>query len=606
MDKSIHDIINENGDLHKIQLKKPSKDRSTWTLSVNDESSNLNGVSDDSIDNYDFRTTTLVRNGHYFTAYKIKKTEDDFFEYYVDPRKCVHRKDSEKFINGILDYRVNSNDISKFKNDPSFKYTQSMMWHDGVSNYMDLCVHFGEYSSIGTGLTRMVRNVIVLDIDVDCTKPENKKEVENIILMCSKVNWTPDFYIINHESKHIQLQWLTKDCKYKCINKNLLNKKILELNSKINVNREINIFETDFTELTQDGIEYRKFTRALTYLSKKYKFGDKNYTFWKAKNFYTAFLGLYDLELKMPYVINDEIKYLTHEEMDKLFNTKEYRDQYFSMAPTMSEIYEKTKNIISKHIENISEEKIIKIKDDEDIKPKTKKPKIYGESRNSFVFECTRETTWEIARENNFKDSSNFKKLSDKSFKQFKNKVKRIVREKFEIENDKYGGIWPGTTNMTKYSTSEFNNTFINSFNFAIEKYQNTTWSDDDRKKSIQERSLKKKLHLMLVDYLKSMNNVKNKELLEIVNNELIFSNQTPISNTTLKRCLSELNTYTKKQKYELYKEVISSIELRIKDLSSTDEHNKKQINVCKKRLKRLSLNNMDNIKNYINTMLGK
>ena len=53
-------------------------------------------------------------------------------------------------------------------------------------------------------------------------------------------------------------------------------------------------------------------------ISKKNKFGDKNYRFWKAKNYESARLGLYNLELMMPYYNNGEIKYLSKEEIDSL------------------------------------------------------------------------------------------------------------------------------------------------------------------------------------------------------------------------------------------------------------------------------------------------
>lgn len=162
---SINSIIKNSSDLHFITINKPSKNRNTWTFEVNDNTSRLNGVSGNLCE-YKYRIVTLQRDTHFFVSYKIF-FEDDTFEYFIDPRKSIHRSSTKKYMDNLLNYIIWSNDISYLKNDPSFKYSKIQMIKDGVSNFLDLCVKYGDYSSIGTGLTRDIRNLIVLDIDVN-------------------------------------------------------------------------------------------------------------------------------------------------------------------------------------------------------------------------------------------------------------------------------------------------------------------------------------------------------------------------------------------------------------------------------------------------------
>ncbi|MCM1217708.1 MAG: hypothetical protein NC548_24715 [Lachnospiraceae bacterium] len=581
--------------------KHKSKYSSDWTFTVNDETSKLHGVHNEPLKNYDYVTTTLLRNGEYFIAYKIKHVNDDTYEYFVDPRKCNHRTTTDKFINGIIDYRVFSNDISRMKNDPSFKFSKKEMYNKHITNYIDLCCEFKEYSSIGSGLTRDVRNIIVQDIDEDCTKPENKQELENLILTYSKYNWVPDFIIYNDESKHVQLQWLVKDCVYKNINPKVIEQVKKTLDSKKDNNREINIFEYDFTNLTEEGLKYRKFTRALTYVSKRNNFGDRNYTFWKAKNFFTALYGYYNLKLFMPYVHDNKIHCLSDEMMKSLFKNKESRDMFFNTSKTMSEIYEKTKDLVGEFMDKMSDTKIKKIKDDEGGKCEIVKPTTYSESRNTFVLCCTRETTWEIARNMNIKNGNDIKKLNEASLKRLKNKIKKIVKEKYNLKNEMYGGIWPGTTNHSTYTNKEFNITFEKSFLFAINKFHNLSWSDDGRKKSLDERVLKKQLRHVLIIYLMNILKCKKTKLLEHVNNTLINSNHEKISMTTLKRDLKDIKEYSNKDKEKLFTHVLKSISNRaekfIRTCESTDD--KKEINICKKQMDRLWLFNIEDIKKF-------
>ena len=599
MAKTINQIIKDSEDLHFIKIIKPSRERNSWRFECNDPTSKLSGISGN-LKDYQYKISTLQRGHHYFLAYKIYVGES--YEYYVDPKKSIHRTSTKKYVDSFINHIILSNDISYLKNSPSFKYSKQEMISDGISNYLDLCVHFGEYSSIGTGLTRDIRNLLVMDIDVNCEKSENKKELERLIIAFSSVNFTPDFLIFNHESKHVQLQWLIQDCKYKEVNKNFVNKKIDELEQSENKHREINIFDFNFTDISQDGTDYRMFTKALTYLSDKYKFGDKNYTFWKAKNFYSALLGKFNLELMMPYVKDNEIHYLDQEYMESLFATKESRQTYFDASPSLSDVYEKTKTLIAPVMGKVSEASVKKIKDGSDISFKEIKSEKnidkdgseYGESRNDFVFQCTREMTWEIARRNNFKDKTDIKKLSENKFKSFKSSVKKEVKNLFNIENEKYGGLWPGTTNHSKYTSSEFNLTFNSSFEFAVDIFINKKYTDEQRNDSIYERKLKSNLRLMVVDYLTTnYKKLKRKELLDVVNDLLTESKQRPISNTSLKRDLHKLSEYDDQMKKKLYKSVLNELDGRKDKLNKliNDGNDKKEINILKKKMNRLGMN---------------
>ena len=69
-----------------------------------------------------------------------------------------------------------------------------------IDNYLDLCHRFGKFSAIGTGITRDIRNLIVLDIDVDCDTDSNKAEDNRILLEFAKCGALPDFIIKNHET----------------------------------------------------------------------------------------------------------------------------------------------------------------------------------------------------------------------------------------------------------------------------------------------------------------------------------------------------------------------------------------------------------------------
>lgn len=562
MKKTIKDIINESEDLHFIKIYKPNKrDRSTWTFTVIDSTSDIAGISD-YLSNYKFQIVTLRRGNHYFLSYKIYF--DDKFEYFVDTRKSNHRANTSEYVESTIDYMVYSNDISIMKNDSSFKFTRREMNQKHIDNFLDLCAYFGEYSAIGTGITRDIRNLIVMDIDVDCTKESNQTALNELLIKFGKYNSLPDFYIFNNESKHVQLQWLIKNLKYKDIDNNVKSEIIENLLKDKNKSKEINLSGTEFLKLTNNGIAYRLYTLALTDIVPKHKFGDKNYTFWKAKNFYSAYKKLYNLELKVPLYDGHEIYYMTQEEMDNNFSTKEGRCRYYDEAPDLNDITKKTEDLVGSIIKKMiprKKKEIENIKDEETsiVNTEERSNKGYAKSRNSFVLVCSRETTWELARKSGFKSTDDIRKMSQYELDLFKKKVFRTVKKRFKDEDKKYNGHWPDTTNNSKYHDSEFDVTFNGSFNFAISNFKYTGWSSEQRIKSANTRSVVKDIKLYLVDYIRLNNKkISRNDLLNEANRILTSSGQKKISLTSLNRYIKQSKNMTSSDRTNLYNYIVN------------------------------------------------
>lgn len=612
LQKTLKDIIEESDKLKKFNLIKYNKyDKNTWVFQIIDEKSPYGGY-ENYLTDYHYQITTMRYDDHFFLTYKLYIEEGAEPEYLVDIKKSNHRKSVEKFVNSLAEYSVYSNDVSTVKNASSFRVSQREMKYMKIDNFLDLCHKFGKFSAIGTGLTRDIRNLIVLDIDVDCDTDSNKAEVNRILLEFAKCNALPDFIIKNHETHHMQMQWLVKDVPYKIMDQNVIKNLIKTLNEDTNKRKEINLFGTNFMELTKWGIDYRKYSTALTCISKKHKFGDKNYRFWKAKNFESARLGLYNLELIMPYYRDGEIKYLSKEEIDSLLETKEARQEYYNEAPTIVELYQKTKHIIHEHIEKIDDKKIKKIKDEDvEMEENIKKNKVvlskediengeYGKSRNTFVLNCTRTITWRVARQHNFRNSKDIITLDEKEQKRFKNEIHSIVKELFNEMDKKYNGKWPETSNYGKYPKEEFESTFNNSYNYAISSLNDFYYTDEQRNQSLESRRLSKNVNICIInDIKKKYKKIKLKDLLEETNKILIESGHKKISLSSLKRHLKELKNMSEDDIKELHGDIEYTIKEREQDLldalESSDENSKK-VKICKKRLKQVKVKNKEEI----------
>lgn len=576
MPKTLKDIIKNSNDIYEVEVVKPNKhDHTSWQFIMKDPR-----WTDPAFCDYTFRTVHLRRDNGFFLAYK----SDDSNAYFVDPGRSMYRSSITKYVFNLVDYSVKSNDISTTKNEPSFRVTKGEMKNKKISNFLDLCYYYRDYSAIGTGYTRDIRNLVVMDIDVDCTKQENKEDIENLLLLFATYDSLPDFYIFNHQSNHIQLQWVIKDLQYKDIDEEVVSKIITDLNNDKEKNGEIDFRKTDFTEISKLGVQYRRTTRALCDIVKnRRKFGDKNYTFWKAKNPMSALIGAYDLELRMPYLSDGEIKYHTQEEMMSFFSTKEARKKYFDKSPDFLQWYSKLSYLMDPLVEKVSEKKVMKIDDANDVteykpveRPVTKKSEkeSYGMSRNTFVINCTRVTTWETAKRYGCRNSDDFKHLPHEVYNTFRKDVYNQVYEKFNEEDRKYSGFWPDTTNLSTFPISEFKKAFDSAFSYAIQKYQNFSYSDEDRKRSQLSRHLEKDIKLLTVHKYKTrLTKITRPELLKVVNRNLKKMNIRQISLGSLKRFIAEINTLSdddiqrirenfNKQKETSYKKKIREIVL--------------------------------------------
>ena len=611
--KTLRDIVAEDDKLRFFTLKKHNRfEKTTWEFNIIDERSPYAGLVDN-LTKYRYQITTMRINNHFFLVYKIYLSNEEI-EYFVDIRKANHRNSIEKFVNGMAEYSVYSNDISTVKNAPSFKISQREMKSLKIDNFLDLCHKFGNFSAIGTGITRDIRNLVVLDIDVDCETEVNKAEINRILLEFAKCNALPDFIIKNHETHHIQMQWLVKDVVYKVIDQNIIKTHIDTLKADNNKRKELNYFGTNFMELTQWGVDYRKYSTALTCISKKYKFGDKNYKYWKAKNYESARLGLYNLELLMPYYRDGEIKYLSKEEIDSLLETKEARKEYFDEAPTIVELYQRTKHLVNEHIEKIDDKKIKKIKDEDvELEESIKRNKEviskediengeFGKSRNTFVLNCTRAMTWRIAREHKIRNQKDIAKLDDKEQIKFKNEVHSIVKELFNRMDKKYNGKWPETTNHGKYPKEEFENTFNNSYAFALSTMNDFYYTDEQREQSIESRRLSKNVNMCIVnDVIQSKKTkVKRNDILKETNDILKENGHKPISIGSLKRYLKYLKNMSDNDKKTLYdniKYIKIQREKELSDALESSEEDSKKVKSCKKRLKQVNIKMKEEVK---------
>lgn len=559
MPKTLKEIVQNSNDLYFIRVEKPTgaarHNRNAWKYIMVDPR-----WTDESFKDYKFKTVHLRRDNCFFMAYK----SDESNAYFVDPQRAIFRTSVNKYVNSLIDYSIKTNDISFTKNEPSFRITQMEMKKHGINNFLDLCYEFRHYTAIGTGYTRDIRNLVVLDIDVDCTKPDNKDEINRILLIFAKHNSLPDFYIFNKNTNHVQMQWLIKDLQYKEIDKEAVDTVIKELyNDKVK-NKEIDFRKTDFTKISGLGFEYRLFTYALCDISNKRKFGDKNYTFWKAKNPMSALIGEDNLELYMPYFYEGELGFLTDEQKNILFSSKEERQKYMDEAPDIIEWYSKISDVMNDLVKNVSKRKVEKTEDADDVteikketkvnKKQKKEKKSFGESRNTFVIRCTRSTTWEIAKKYGCRKKEDIDRLPHNIFNAFKEEVYSSVYHQFKEKDAEYKGVWPDTTNLSSFSTTEFKKAFNSAFTYAKQNINNFSYTEEDRQKSQVSRKHRKNIRLAVVDDIRKRRHTKTTrtELLKEVNKELQKMKVKPISMGSLKRYIMESNNLTDEQRSQL------------------------------------------------------
>ena len=577
---TLKEIISKYNNFHIIEISKPNKyDRSTWTYRVTDPKSSMNGLSDVLYNGkYNFKITTFRIGDNFFTVYKILNGPEN--TYFVDLRKSSNRSSVDKYISNLINYSVLSNDISFVKNSSSFRVTRQEMYSNKINNFLDLCYYFNNYSSIGIGLTRNIRNLIVMDIDVDCTQPENEQELNDLLSMFGKKGMLPDFYIFNKLSKHVQLQWLVKDINYKSVRKNVVDSLRKELNADTTKYGEINYIKTDFLELTEEGEKYKRFTLGLCNIIEKNKFGDKNFTCWKAKNPIAALFGFQQLELRKPIYNNEKLEFMSHDEIYKILASKYNRNIYFQNAMTFEELYKKAESFIEPYMKEVGNDDIMNLRDD-DFADFNNETKIYIDecSRHGFLLACSRQTTYETAKKHNFKNSKDIFNLAKKQFDSFMSEIKKIVRQKFREMDKKYKGVWPGTSNNEPFTRTEFDKTFVEGFKYGAKNFDTSIgelYSDEQRKHSMENRGLKKAINLYYVDRIRMQSNEKIRRdgLLKEVNKLLVQHKQKEISESTLKRCIAASKKLSEEDRKELYDKLSNEKNNREKKLKKAIESN--------------------------------
>lgn len=608
MPETLREIVDKGDDLYTFSINKNDEfDRYMWEFKVTDKKSEMYGVSDKLI-NYDYKIVTLRRGDHFFLSYRFSLPDKKV--YFVDIRKANHKTSVPKYVDGLVKFYMKSNDISYKKDDNSFKVSEMKMKSLGINNFLDLCYYFREYSAIGIGYTRDVRNLIVLDIDVDCREKENNDELNRILNLFALNNMLPDFEIHNNGNGHIQLQWLIQPYQYKRRSEEQINELISKLNSEQNKNKEVTNVMMNFTFVkdTEDSTEYRLLTKSLTDISDKPKFGDKNFTFWKAKNFCTALFRMQNLELKMPQYRDGKITYLSQEEMVDLFSSKEKRKLYYDEAPTFKDIVLYSKSFLSEFIDKEKKNEDLDNRDYDDTLESDydqEKDVIHEDSRNNFVFGHTKTVTWNIFRDRKLRTSEDIAKLPKKEYKMLENMVHKVVREEYEKLDKKYKGVWPGTSNRAPFSKKEFESAFKMAFNFAKCKFNNLSkYSDEQRDNSKKERGLKKDMRLILVDYLRNKNQkIKRDDLLKLVNKTLEKSNQKKISLSSLKRYIEMSKSMSGEDREKLYTYYYENLKERKSNLSDTEKDSDGVKMMKKKKLDYISINIIDDIMKNIESI---
>lgn len=597
MADTLRDIVERSHDLYTFTItKNDCFDRSTWEYRVTDRRSPMLGVSGQ-MKNLKYRIVTLRRGEHFFVAYRIGDS------YFVDIRKSSHRTSVRKYVESLVNFYMKSNDISYRKNDSSFRVSELRMKSLGIDNFLDLCNHFREYSAVGIGLTRDVRNLIVLDIDVDCRKNENREELDRILMLFSDNNILPDFEIHNNDNGHIQLQWLIAPYRYKWRDDMQVEELISKLESDKCVNREIGrtVIDGRFLKESEGSAEYKTLTKALTDISDKPKFGDRKFTFWKAKNPFTALFRLQNLELSMPRKDGSSIRYLSQDEMFSFLSSKESRASYFSNARSFENVLEMMEPIVSGYMESEMAAQAGISDDDEtffDSDYGTIQRGTGDDSRDNFVFSRTKTATWDTCRGMGLMSSEDIARMPEKELKGLEKKIHKMVKEEYDSLNKKYGGLWPGTSNNSPFSKKEFESAFRMAFDFAKCKFSNITrYTDEQRERSIAERGLRKDMKMILVDYYMTNNKGLSREgLLNLVNKTLEKSKKKKISLSSLKRYISESRAMSDDDRKTLYSSYYENVKKRRDKVDGTSRKQSGLKKSRKRMLDSISINIVDEI----------
>ena len=289
-----------------------------------------------------------------------------------------------------------------------------------------------------------------------------------------------------------------------------------------------------------------------------------------------------------------------------MLDTKEARKEYFDEAPTIVELYQRTKHLVNEHIEKIDDKKIKRIKDEDvELEESIKRNREslskediengnFGKSRNTFVLNCTRAMTWRVAKEHKFRSYTDIMSLSDREQKKFKNEIHSIVKELFNRTDKKYNGRWPDTSNHGRYPKEEFESTFNTSYSYAISMINDFYYTDEQREQSLESRRLSRSVNMCVVNDVKSKYvKIKRGDLLKETNDILKENGHKPISLGSLKRYLKDLKTMTEDDKKEMYENIEYIHKVRkqeLLDALESSEEDSKKVMTCKKRLNQVDV----------------
>ena len=203
--------------------------------------------------------------------------------------------------------------------------------------------------------------------------------------------------------------------------------------------------------------------------------------------------------------------------------------------------------------------------------------------------------TWRIAKEHKLRSYNDIMSLSDKEHKKFKNEIHSVVKELFNKTDKQYNGRWPDTSNHGKYPKEEFENTFNNSYSYAISTINDFYYTDEQREQSLESRRLTRSVNMCIVNDIKSKYvKIKRGDLLKETNDILKENGHKPISLGSLKRYLNDLKTMSEDDKKEMYDNIEHIHKVRTQELLDaleSSEEDSKKVMSCKKRLEQVNMN---------------
>ena len=257
----------------------------------------------------------------------------------------------------------------------------------------------------------------------------------------------------------------------------------------------------------------------------------------------------------------------------------------------MEELYGRVKEMVDPCMKTVSDKKIEKMEDDDDVSIVKESHCEHKETaRDNFVLACARFSTWDMMREMGLNTYEQVVKMDDKELDKMKSKLKKLVKKKFEAEDRRYGGNWPDTSNHSAYSKEEFNKTFNRGFNYALMNVHTDTYTDEQREKSLMSRSNKKYMKILLVEKYRN-SKITRDELLKKVNEEMSKYGQKKMSFGSLKRYISELDTISQDELQEMRNSFKIEKNERKKQLKiAVEAGNQKLINAYRKRLDYLNV----------------